>query len=156
MGVEPALQDEDGGDLVDDILSVARGPADGIEMAVGLGGAEALIPQVNGQIEFGAEGVGKFFRGKGARAAVAGEMNRPSHDNFRAGIASQQTPQRAEIVARIGMDEGEQGLGGEAELVGQGDADAPRTVIEAENAWNGLRDGRRGRGCGWLHEGDGN
>ncbi len=140
------MQDEDGGDLVDDIFSVARAAADGVEMAVGLGGTEALIPQVNGQLKFGAQAVGEFFRREGARASVAGEMNRPSNDNRRAGVASQQAAQRAQIVARIGVDDGEQRLCGQAELIGDGNADAARAVIEAENARDGLRRGRRGRG----------
>jgi hypothetical protein len=113
---------------------------------VGLGGTEALIPQVNRKVEFGAETVGKFFRREGAGTAVAGEMNRPSNDNLRAGMAPQQATQGTQIVARIGMDNGEQGLGGQAKLVGEGDTDATRTMIEAENARNGLRRGRRGRG----------
>lgn len=90
MGVEPALQDEDGGDLVDDIFSVTRTATDGIEMAVGLGGAEAFVPKMHRELKFGAQGIGEFLRGEGARAAVAGEMNRPANDNFRTGVASQQ------------------------------------------------------------------
>lgn len=146
VGVEPALQDEDGGDLVDDIFSVARTAADGVEMAVGLGGTEALIPQMDGELKFGAEIVGEFFRREGARATVAGEMNGPSNDNRRAGVAPQQAAQRAQIVARIGMDDGEQRLRGQAELIGDGNTNAARAVIEAENARDRLRRGRRGRG----------
>lgn len=141
VGIEPVLQDENGGDLVDDVFSVARATADGVEMAVSLGGTEAFIPQVNGELKFGAQCVGEFLRREGARAAVAGEMNRPANDNFRAGVAPQQTPQRTQVVARIGVDDGEERLGGQAELVRNGDTNPARSMVEPENT--------RGRRWGW-------
>lgn len=144
VGVEPVLQDEYGGDLVNDFFPVAGATADGIEMAVGLGGTQPFIPEVHRQVKFSAKAVGKFLRREGARAAIAGEMDRPSNDNLRAGIATQQATERTQIAPRIGMNKGKQGLGGQAELVGDGDADALRTMVETENPWHGLRDGSRG------------
>ena len=134
MGIEPALQDEDGGDLVDDVLSVARASTDGIEMAVSLGGTETLIPEMDRQLEFGAQAVGKFLGRDGPGATIAGEMDRPSDDDFRAGVASQQATEGTQVIAGIGVDDGEQGLRGQPQFVGDGDADAPLAVVEAEDS----------------------
>lgn len=44
LGIQVALQDEDGGNLVDDLLTGIGRAFRGIQEAMGLGGAEALIP----------------------------------------------------------------------------------------------------------------
>ncbi len=71
MGVEPALQNEHSGDLIDDIFSVARSATGGVEMAMGLGGAEAFIPQVDGKSKLRAQAVSKSFRSDGSWTAIA-------------------------------------------------------------------------------------
>ncbi len=80
-------------------------------------------------------------------------MNGPAQDDLHAGIAAQQSAEGAQIVTWIGMNDGQQGLRGQAEFVGYGDADAPRTVIEAEDSRDRRRYDLRGRGR--LHECDG-
>jgi hypothetical protein len=44
LGIQVVLQDEDGGDLVDDLFAGVGRAFCGIQEAMGLGGAEALIP----------------------------------------------------------------------------------------------------------------
>ena len=54
-GVEPALQDEGGGKLVDDAsparLATRGMVASGFERGLGFGSREALIPEVDGEVD---------------------------------------------------------------------------------------------------------
>lgn len=52
MGVEPALEDEGGGEPINQMaagMAVAGVVAGGFERGVGLGGGEAFVPEMNGQ-----------------------------------------------------------------------------------------------------------
>ena len=69
LGVEPALQDEGGGELVDFAAGMPgdrRIVAGGFEGGVGLGGGEALVPEMNG--EAGVVCVGDIFVRLGGRS----------------------------------------------------------------------------------------
>ena len=48
---------------------------------------------------------------------------------------AQQAADGFEVLLQIFTDEGEDGLGSEAELIRDGDADAAVTEIEAQQAW---------------------
>ena len=146
MGIEPALQNEHGGDLVDDVFSIAQTASDGVEMTMGFGGAHALIPQMHRQIELRAQTVGKYFRRERPRTAIAGQMNRPSNDNFRTCVAPQQAAQGAQIIARIRMQDGEQGLCRQTKLIRNGHANATLTMVNPKNSRQKPRRNLRRRG----------
>ena len=48
MGIEKALQNQHGGDLVDDLAVTGEGTSRGVKMAVGFGRGKALVPEVDG------------------------------------------------------------------------------------------------------------
>lgn len=79
---------------------------------MGFGGAHALIPKMHGQMEFGTQGLCKFFGGQGAGAAIAGEMDGPSDDDGRALIAADQAANGADVIPLAGVDDGEERLCG--------------------------------------------
>jgi len=123
--------------------------AEGVEMAVGFGGGEALVPKVDGEVEFGAEGVGEGLGAGGLGALVAGHVEGVADDGFGdGGVLAKDARDGFEVVAEFGAVQGEEGLGGVAELVGEGEADAAIAYVEAENAgfghgvefsWLGMR-----------------
>jgi len=106
-----------------------------VEDRVRLAGGQPLVPQVNGQ-------AGQFaqFGGKGlcfgrTRAGLTGKMQRVAHHNSRHAESPAEPRQRAQIVPELAAPlEREHGLRREAQLVGDGNADAAAANIEAEIA----------------------
>lgn len=114
MTVEPALQNQHGCNLVNHILAVTYSTPGGVQMPMGLGGAHPLVPQMHGQAEFRAQCVGEFLHSLRSRATVTGQMDGPANDNCRTVIASQQTTQRAQIIALVCMKDGQERLRSQA------------------------------------------
>ena len=137
--VEKGLQNQRGGDLIDDFGVVLAGVASLVKKGVGFLGGEALVPEVDGQAgeraELGGEGL-DLLR---PRADFAGEMEGQADDDGGDAVAAAEAGDGAEGLAgagaRVAVEvEGEDGLGGEAELVGDGDADAARADVEGQVA----------------------
>jgi hypothetical protein len=90
---------------------------------------------VDGEVGELGEVVGPFFGLAGAGALVAGEMEGVADDDGGDRVASGEAGDGAEVVAAVAVGrEGKDGLGGEAELVGDGYADALRAYVEGEIA----------------------
>lgn len=134
MGVEETLQNQDGSDLIDDLPVAGKGAAGGVKMAVGLGGSQPLVPKVDGEGERLPERCGKVLGSGGLRAHVAGHIKGMAEDDGRALVFAQEAAEGLEVLFRILALEGEDGLGGQAELVGDSDPDAAAAVVEAEEA----------------------
>ena len=112
-----------------------------VEDLVGFAGGEAFVPEVDGQAgelaELGGEGLG--FGGAGAW--FAGKMEGVADNDARDRVAAGEAGDGAEVFAGVAAaEEGEDGLGGEAKLVRDGDADAAGADVEGEKT------GRRGGG----------
>jgi len=138
LGLKKGLQDEDGGDLVNDSLAGATvcGVAGIVKLAMGLSGGQALIPQVDGDAGFGGEGLGELLRLGGLGAEIAGHVERIAHDDMGAGVLAQQAGEGFEVGATSGAVEGEEGLRGVTQLVGYGHANAPVADVEGDDALN--------------------
>jgi len=109
--------------------------AEGVKVAVGFGGGEALVPEVDGEVQLGAEGFGEGLGASGLGALVAGHVEGVADDGFGdGGVFAQDARDGFEVVAEFGAVQGEEGLGGVAELVGEGEADAAIAYVEAEDA----------------------
>lgn len=134
MGVEETLQNQHGGDLIDDFPVGREGASGGVEMAMGFGGGEALVPEVDGEGKGGAEGFGEGLGLGGEGADIAGEVERMAEDNSGAVVPAEEAAEGAEVLLWVFAAEGEDGLGGQAELVGDSDADAAVAKIEAQQA----------------------
>jgi hypothetical protein len=101
---------------------------------VGFGGGEALVPEVDGDAEFGAEVFGEGLGFGGLGALVAGHVEGVADDGFRCGVLAEDAGDGFEIGAAVGAVQGEEGLRGKAEGVGDGDADAAVADVEADDA----------------------
>ncbi len=134
-GVEPGLKDEHGGDLIDDSIAADGGVADVVEMAMGLGGGEALVPEVHDEGELCAELFGEGLRLGGLRALVAGHVERVADDGFQHMVFAEDAGDGLHVRAAMGAVEREEGLRGEAERVGEGDADPAVADVEGDDAW---------------------
>ncbi len=134
MGVEEALQNQHGSDLIDDLAMTGGGAARGMEVAVRFGRGEALVPQVDGEGEGCAKG---FCKGVGFRclgADVAGHVEGIAQDDGGAAEFAEKTAEGFEVLLRIFADQSEDGLSGEAELVRDRDPNAAVSKIEAQQA----------------------
>ena len=149
-GVEPGLKNEDGGYLVDDVFSSyalgvgGSGVAEGVEVAVSLGGGEALVPEVDREVELGAEGVGEGLGACGLGALVAGHVEGIADDGFGDGVFAQDAGYGFQVVSEpvfaTGPVQGEERLGGVAEFVGECEADAAVAYVEAEDSGDAAHD----------------
>ena len=144
---EPGLEQEDGGDLVDDGgagLAVAFGlvagevaaPAVLVEEGVGLGRGEALVEEVKAEVreviaELGGEGLGL----SGLRARLTGEMKRKADDHVGDEVFPDDSGDRLQVKVQGFAMQGEERLGGDAERIGEGEADAAVADVEREDAF---------------------
>jgi hypothetical protein len=149
-GGKEALEEEGGGDLVDDVFAIEAGGMAGgsgsvageIEEGVGVVGGEALVEEMDGEVGVGLAGCfrqglgeGLGFGGLGAEAAV-GVEGVADEEDFDVVLADE-AGDGLEVGAESGAVEGEEGLGGEAEGVGDGEADAAVAYVERESAGMG-------------------
>jgi hypothetical protein len=134
MGIEKALQNQYGSHLVDDLAMPGERAAGGVQVAVGFSRGEAFVPEVNGQGKGRAQGVGEGVGSFSLRADIAGHVERIAEDDGGAGELAKETPERLQILLCVPADEGQDRLGGEAKLVGDGHADAAATEVESEEA----------------------
>ncbi len=131
--IEKSLQNQGSRYLIDDAAMLPARVAGLIEDLVRLMGGEALVAEVDGQAgefgELGGEGAG--FGGLGA--FVAGKMQGKADDEGGCGEAAGEAGERTEVFAAVAAAlEGEHGLGGKAELVGDGHADAAVADVEGQ------------------------
>ena len=148
-----AFEEECGGDLVDDVLAVeaggmaggAGGVAGEIEEGVGVVGGESLVEKMVGEggvsvVQGLGEGLGFGGLGAGGAVGVEGVADEEDLDV----VLADEAGDGFEVGAEGGAVEGEEGLGGEAERVGDGQTDAAVANVERESA--GMRHGVSVRG----------
>ena len=106
-----------------------------VEDLVGFAAGEPLVPQVDGEAGEFAEFGGELLRFESPGARLAGEVQRVADDDAGDGEAAGETREGAQVVAAIAVDfEGENGPGGEAKFIGDGDANAFGANVEGEIA----------------------
>ena len=132
MGIEEALEDQDGGDLVDHGAMFGAGAAGSVEMAVSFGGGEALVPQVNGESKGFAQRFGKGMGLGSLGTDVAGHIQGIAENDGGAAKFAEDAAQGFEILLDVFADQGQDGLGREAKLVGDSDANAAVAEVETE------------------------
>ncbi len=153
-GVEPGLQDEDGGDLVDDALAADRRVAGIVEVAMRLGGGEALVPKMHGDTELRPEVIGEGLGLGSLRTLVAGHVERVADDGLGDVVLAEDAGDGLEVRAAAGAMEGEERLRGEAERVGERDADAAVANVEGGDARGEIRRFSRAGLGGFGHMGE--
>ena len=107
-------------------------------MPVGFGGGQALVPQMHGEAELGAQLLGELLRLGRLRALVAGHVQRIADDRLGDGVLAQKARDRLHVGAVAPLPaspvQGEERLRGVAQRVGDGDANAPVAYIKAGDA----------------------
>jgi hypothetical protein len=129
-GVKKTLQNEHGGYLIDDGTPIGRHAAGGIQVTMGFGGGEPFVPQRHLHTCVEVERVGEILRLERLRTDVAGHVERIAHHHPVTSILAYQPGQRAEILAPVLTHQGKDGLGGEPQLVGNGDPDPAITHVK--------------------------
>jgi hypothetical protein len=134
VGVEEALQNQHGSDLVDDFAMAGEGSSGSMQVPMGFCGGEALVPEMDGKRKGFAERFREGLGFGGLRAQVAGHVEWIAEDDGFAAELAEEAAEGFEVLLRIFVDKGENGLCGEAELIGDGDTDAATAEIESEVA----------------------
>lgn len=117
---------------------------------MGLAGGEALIEQVVGEggvlgEELGGEGLG--FGGLGARGTVG--MQGEAYDEGADLVFANETADGFEVGVALGAVQGEEGLCGETEAVGDGETYAAVADVERHDAADGHGDSVVVAAAGW-------
>ena len=136
------LQDQYCGHLIDYAAMLLARMASFVEDLMRFFGCEALVPQVDRQTGQFAEFGGERLRFCGPRALFAREVQRITDDDTGNAVTPREARQGAQVIPWIAFTlEGQHGLRGEAQLVGDGHADAFRSDVEGEIAqWSiGIR-----------------
>ncbi len=136
------LQDQYCGDLIDYAPVLLAHVASFVEDPVRFLGCEALVPQVDRQTGQLGELGGEGLRSRGPRALLAREVQRITDDDTGNAVTPREARQGAQVFAGIAFAlEGQHGLRSQAQLVGDGHADAFRSDVEGEIArWSiGIR-----------------
>jgi hypothetical protein len=140
LGFEVAFEDQDGGYLVYYGAVFYSGTAGGVEVAVGFGGGEPLVPEVNGEGGLVAEHPGEGLNLVCLGALISRHVEGVADDNFDTRIFADEPVEGFQVLLAIGADEGEDGLGGEAEGIGNGNTDAAVSYVETHDPGD----------CSWL------
>lgn len=142
-GGEEALEEEGGGDLIDDVFAVkTSGAADGtwsvaggVEESMGVVGGEALVKEMMGEGRMGflqclCESLGLG----GLRAGCAVGVKRVADEKNLDLVLADEAGDGFEVGAQSCAVEGEKRLSGETEGVGDSEADAAVAYVECEGA----------------------
>jgi hypothetical protein len=135
--VKVTLQDENGGNLVDNLAMFAAGAAGGVQMAMSFGGGQTLIPEVDGQAGLPSQNLRKGLSLYGLRAKVPGHVEGISNHDLGAGEPADDPLERFEVLAAVGPNQGEHRLRGQAHGIGDGDPDTAVANVEPEEARGG-------------------
>jgi hypothetical protein len=133
-GVEPGLQNEDGCNLIDDALATDGCVASVVEMAMGLGGGEPLVPEVDCDSELSANLFCKSLGLSGLRALISRHIKRVANYRLGDGVLAEDAGDGLHVGSAVGAVQGEERLRGEAEGIGESDADAAVAYVEAYDA----------------------
>jgi hypothetical protein len=138
LGFQVAFQDEDGGYLIYYGAMFDSSATRGMEVTVGFGGGEALVPQVYWKAGFGAQHLREGLGFGGLGALISGHVEGIADHDLCAGVFADEALEGFEVLPAIAADKGEHGLGGETERVGNGDADATVSNVEAHDSGSWL------------------
>lgn len=130
----PSLQDQDGGHAVDGLAPFFDRKVGFAEKAVSFGGRQALVPEMDWQLEVLAEIVRKRLNLLGLDAFGARHPQRKTNDDLSHPIIANDAVQEREIIFLVLAVKGVQTLGGDAERIRNRDPNAARSNVEAEDA----------------------
>jgi hypothetical protein len=128
------VEDQHGGHLVHDGGAAADTHVGFAQEAVSLRRGEALVPEVNGELEVAMEFLGKNGGLFGLNALGAAHAKRKSDNKLGNFILINDALESGQVGALIFSANGSETLGGDAERIGDGESDGLGTDVEAEKA----------------------
>jgi hypothetical protein len=134
VGIEEALQNQHGSDLIDDSAVLLEGPADRVQMAMGLSGREPFIPEMHGQSKSAAKSIGERLHVFRLAAYVAGHVQRKTEHNSGALEFAEQATQRFEVLLRVFALQGHHRLRRQTQLVRNRHTNAAAAKVESQKA----------------------
>src|SRR5581483_2126771 len=153
----PSLEDQDGGHTVHGLPALFDGEIGLAEEAVGLGGGQAFVPEVDWEFEVPAEifgeGLDLFCLDALRTAHAQGEADYDLLDV----VLPDQAVEVGEIILLVSAMQGFQTLRGDAKWIGDGNSDSPCPDIKTEYAVGQAGIGRHAgiikRICRWVWAG---
>jgi UPF0755 protein len=131
---QKALQNQHRRHLVHHFAMLGPRTPGGVQMPVGLGGREPLVPQVHRQAELLPHPGPKGLRFQRLGAHIARHIQRIAHHNLSAAKAAQQAAKRLHILLAIAAHQREHGLRRQPQLIAHGHAYAAVAHIEGHDA----------------------
>lgn len=128
------MQDQDCGHAIHGAGALFDREIELAEEAVGLAGAEAFVPQVDGQGELLAQIFGEELHFPGLNPFSTTQAQGVSDDDFGDFVLADDCFQACKVRPLIFAANGFEALSGDAERVGNGKADRPGAYVEAEDA----------------------
>ncbi len=139
-GLHPVLQNENGGYLIDQELAFLTGSASlpfaaaGVQKTVSFDRGEAFVDKVYGQAAASGEIRGEGLNLCGPRTGFTVHVQRIADHNFSDGLTATEAEEVAHVFAGALSPKRKKGLGGVAEGIGKGDADADLADVEGKDA----------------------
>ncbi len=138
----PSLKDQDGGHAVDGLAALLDRQVRFAEEAVGFGGGQAFVPEMDGKFEMLAQIVGESVNLFRLDAFGAAHAKGQADNDLLDFVFPYDAVQMLEIVFLVLAVKGIESLRSDAQGIGDGDADAACADIETEHAVGRLRHGR--------------
>lgn len=135
--VKKRLQDQDGSHSVNHLPTASNAEFRIAQHTVGFGGRQALIPEVDGELEVPAQLFGKLRHFVGLHTFGAAQPQRESDYNFRHLVRFHYLVQVFQVQPLVLAMESLQTLGGQPERIRDRHPDALGTDIQTQNASDG-------------------
>ncbi len=121
----PILEDEDGGELIDDGGALFDGHIGFAEDAIGFDGGQALVPEMDGEIEILLEHGYEFPHLFGLAAFGTAHAEGEAYDEFDDAVLLDYGFEGGKVGSLVLAANGDESLGGIAERVGDGQTNGP-------------------------------
>jgi hypothetical protein len=135
--VHPSLKNEDRSHTVDGLATFFNRQVSFSEEAIGLGGREALIPQMNRELKVFSQVIRKRLNLLGLHTFGARHAKRQANDDLLDLVIADDPVQEREVILLVPAVQSFQALRSNAQGVRHRDADAACANIEAEDATSG-------------------
>ena len=133
LGIEPALQDDGSGHFVDDLLAPRTRHVRGQQNCLGLDGAEALVDELDRDVDGRPQTLGEGLDAPGRPAPLALGRQRQAQHHPPGRVGLDQRGDRLEIAATPAALEGAGRLRAQTQPIGQRHADPTCAEIESDH-----------------------
>ena len=134
MSVEETLQNQHGGNLIDDGAVFGAWASGGVQVAVGFAGSQALVPEMDREAGFLSQDLGEGLGLGGLRTLVSGHVEGVANDDLYTAIFADEPGERFQVLLTVATNKSEDRLRGEAKGIRNRDAYAAISDVETHEA----------------------